>query len=63
MPGTDPRYSYIWTSAKPPPWRLARWVVALAAGAIALFIWVEGATLELDPTLQQAYSLISQLLR
>ena len=63
MPRTDTRYPYIWTSAKPPPWRVARWAVAFAAAVIALFIWVEGATLELDPTLKQAYSLISQLLR
>jgi hypothetical protein len=35
----------------------------LAAAVVALFIWVEGATIEIDPTLQQAFSLISQFLR
>jgi hypothetical protein len=63
MPRTARPYSYIWTTASPPPWRAARWAVLVGAAAFALFLVVEGTTVELDPTLRHAFSLISQLFR
>ena len=57
------RYSYIWCNTKPPPRRAIRWAVLLAGVAFLLLLWVEGATVELDPTLRDALSVIENMLR
>jgi hypothetical protein len=58
---TDGRYSYIWCNTKPPPWRATRWAVFLAGAAILVFLFVEDVTVELDPTLRYALSLVDNL--
>lgn len=59
----DGPYAYIWNKGKPPPWRATRWAILLAGVAVLLFLLIEGATVELDPTLRYALSLIAQLVR
>ena len=59
----DGPYSYIWNKGKPPPWRATRLTILLAGVAVLLFLLMEGATVELDPTLRYALSLIAQLVR
>jgi hypothetical protein len=57
------RYSYIWSTSRRPPLRAMRWAVLIGGAAILLFLFIEGATVELDDTLRQAWSLVDQFIR
>ena len=62
-PGVFPlrQYSYIW-SRRPPPTRGVRIAVLLGLAGILLYLWAADTTVELDPTLRYAVSLIERLL-
>jgi hypothetical protein len=55
------RYPYIWTNSRRPPWRAARWAALLTAGAILLFLFLGGASIEIDPMLRELLSVIGRI--